>query len=137
MPVKAYCAKNGLSSKIKQKIPKRERKAKTERSGNGNKSSDTAFDSFTLYKSGITIAGIAEARGLAVSTIEGHLSFYIYTGAIELSELVVEEKQQPIKDVVESYGAEKLGPLKEVLGEDYSYGEIRAVIAWMRKAGMI
>jgi ATP-dependent DNA helicase RecQ len=137
LPVKAYCAKNGLSSQIKQKVPKRERKAKTERSGNGNKSSDTAFDSFTLYKSGITIAGIAEARGLAASTIEGHLSFYIYTGAIELSELVVEEKQQPIKDAVESYGVEKLGPLKEVLGEDYSYGEIKAVVAWMRKAGMI
>jgi ATP-dependent DNA helicase RecQ len=38
---------------------------------------------------------------------------------------------------VESYGAEKLSPLKEVLGEGYSYGEIRAVVAWMKKEEMI
>jgi len=137
LPVKSYCTKNGLSSKIKQKVPKRERRVKTERTGNPSRSSDTAFDSFTLFRSGLTIADIAANRGLSVSTIENHLSYYVYQGAIEIKELVSEEKQSRIKDAVDSYGAEKLFPLKEVLGEDCTYGEIRAVIAWMRKTGAI
>jgi len=133
LPVTAWCEKNNLSSKIALKVPKRERKTRTE----GAKASETALVSFTLYKSGKTIAQIAEQRGLAASTIEGHLSQYIYTGAIDISNFVNEEKKRLIRDTVESYGAEKLSPLKEVLGEDYSYGEIRAVIAWMRKEGAI
>ncbi|MDB4901199.1 MAG: ATP-dependent helicase RecQ [Mucilaginibacter sp.] len=137
LPVKSYCEKNKLSSKIKLKASKRERKARTENSTNGVRSSSTAFDSFTLYKSGKTIAEIANERNLAASTIEGHLSFYIYTGAIDVLEMVNEEKKLLIKDAIESYGAEKLAPLKEILGEGYSYGEIRAVIAWMRKMGTI
>jgi ATP-dependent DNA helicase RecQ len=137
LPVKNYCERNKLVSKIKSKTSKRERKVRTENSTNGVRSSNTAFDSFTLYKSGKTIAEIATERNLAASTIEGHLSYYIYTGAIDVLEMVSEEKKLLIKDAIESYGAEKLGPLKEILGEGYSYGEIRAVIAWMRKIGTI
>ena len=137
LPVKSYSAKNGLSSKIKQKSAKRERKAKTERTGNANRSSDTAFESFNLFKSGKTVAEIAALRTLAVATIEGHLSFYIYNGAIDVTEIVNEKKIPLIKDAIESYGTEKLSPLKEVLGEETSYGEIKAVMAWMRKAGTI
>ena len=137
LPVKSYSTKNGLSSKMNLKSSKRERKTRAEGSNNANRSSNTAFDSFTLYKSGKTIAEIAAEHGLAATTIEGHLSYYIYTGALDISAFVNEEKKLLIKDVVESYGAEKLSPLKEILGENYSYGEIRAVIAWMRKEGMI
>ncbi len=72
-----------------------------------------------------------------MATIEGHLSYYIYNGAIDVHALVKEEKIPLIKDAIESYGTEKLSPLKEVLGEDTSYGEIKAVIAWMRKTGAI
>jgi ATP-dependent DNA helicase RecQ len=38
---------------------------------------------------------------------------------------------------VESYGAERLAPLKEILGEDYSYGEIKAVVSWMQREGVV
>jgi ATP-dependent DNA helicase RecQ len=80
---------------------------------------------------------IAAERSLASTTIEGHLSYYIYTGEMDVQEMVNEDKKLFIKDTVESYGAEKLSPLKEVLGEDYTYGEIKAVIAWMRREGTI
>jgi len=139
LPVKSYCAKNGLSSQIKQKTPKRERKAKAVAgtSAVASKSSDTAAESFKLYKTGKTIAEIAAARSLATTTIEGHLAYYIYNGTIDVNEFVIEEKKHFIKDAVESYGAERLAPLKEILGEDFSYGEIKATIAWMRKEGVI
>ncbi|MCR8557853.1 DNA helicase RecQ [Mucilaginibacter sp. BJC16-A38] len=134
LPVKSYSEKNGLSSKMKHKVPKRERKAKT---GSGNRASDTAQESFTLYRAGNTVTEIATQRGLSPTTIEGHLSFYIYKGEMDVFELVTPEKMPAIKDVVESYGAEKLSPIKEVLGDDFSYGEIKAVVAWMRKNGEI
>jgi ATP-dependent DNA helicase RecQ len=135
--INTYCSEWNLSSKIKHKIPKRERKVKTERNNNATRSSDTAFDSFTLFRSGKTITEIAAERNLAVSTIEGHLSYYIYTGAIDVLEIVNEEKIPLVKDAIESYGTEKLAPIKEVLGEICSYGEIKAVIAWMRRSGAI
>ena len=135
LPVKNYAERNGLTSKIKQKVPKRERKI--ERVTAPRKVSDTALESFTLYRAGKAIAEIAAERGLAVTTIEGHLSYYIYTGAIDIAEMVTEEKKLLIINAVESYGSEKLSPLKEVLGEDISYGELKAVIAWMRKTGMV
>ncbi len=137
IPVKNYCQKKGLSSRIKQKVPKRERKARSEGKSNGSKSPNTAYDSLMLFRSGQTVAEVAASRGLAVTTIETHLSYYIYQGAIELRELVTDDKKIKIQDAVESYGAEKLAPLKEVLGEEYSYGEIKAVVAWMRRMGEI
>ncbi|HEY4324491.1 MAG TPA: DNA helicase RecQ [Mucilaginibacter sp.] len=137
LPVKSYCERNKLASKIKLKVPKRERKTRAEKSTNATRSSSTAFDSFTMFKSGKTVSEIATERNLATTTIEGHLSYYIYTGAVDVHEMVNEKKKLLIKDTVESYGAEKLSPLKEILGEDYSYGEIKAVIAWMRREGTI
>jgi ATP-dependent DNA helicase RecQ len=137
IPVKNYCVKNGLSSRIGQKKAKKDQKARTNGSTHSNRSSDTAAESFHLYRSGKTITEIAVQRSLATTTVEGHLSYYIYKGEMDVQEMVAEEKKLYIKDTVESYGAERLGPLKEVLGENYSYGEIKAVIAWMRRSGTI
>ncbi|TWJ03570.1 ATP-dependent DNA helicase RecQ [Mucilaginibacter frigoritolerans] len=136
LPVKNYSERKGLSSKIKQKATKKPSKIKPGQIG-ASKSSDTALESFTLFKSGKTIAEIAAIRGLSTTTIEGHLSFYIYKGEIDVSQFVNDEKKQLIKDTVESYGADKLSPLKEVLGADISYSEIKATIAWMRLKEMI
>lgn len=135
VPVKNYCIKNELASRIKQKSVRP--KTKTGSSNSSSRSSNTASNSFDLFKSGKTIKEIAAARNLAASTIEGHLSYYIFTGAINILDMVNEEKKLLIQEMVKSYGAEKLGPLKEVLGEEHSYGEIKAVIAWMRRTGKI
>jgi len=135
--LKSYCERKGLTSRIKQKSAKPVRKARTESKGNFGRSNDTAFTTFEMYRSGKSVAEIAAERALAPTTIEGHLAFYIYTGALPLSALVPDKKKKVIKDAVESYGAEKLSPLKEVLGDEYTYGEIKAVIAWMRKEKMI
>ncbi len=132
LPVVNYCQLNNLTSKITLKAPKRERKA-----SNPNKITDTATESFNMYKSGKSIADIAAFRGLSPNTIEGHLTQFIFTGELDVSIFVTEDKIQPIKEAIESYGPETLSPLKEVLGDDFSYAEIKAVIAWMRKQGSI
>jgi ATP-dependent DNA helicase RecQ len=125
--INAYSKEHGLISKMDQKAKKRERKpkAKTERV------SDTFKATYNLYKEGKTIAEIATERGLSPTTIEGHLSNFIQSGELDIAEFVIDEKIHVIQSAVESYGNEKLSPLKEILGDDYSYGEIKAVIAWL------
>jgi len=125
-PVKSYCNMRGLSSKIKQKAQKRERKPRTE------KQSNTQRESLELFKQGKSIFDIAAERKLSPMTVEGHLTSFVQTGDIDVSNFVSKEKLTVIQDAVESYGDERLAPLKEILGEDYSYTEIKAVIAWMK-----
>ncbi|WP_183561883.1 DNA helicase RecQ [Mucilaginibacter sp. SP1R1] len=132
-PVKAYCAEKGIESKIAYKSQKRERKPKTERTKAPRSSSDTRTETFNLYRQGKNVTEIAAARGLSQVTIEGHLTYFVQTGELDVQELVPAEKIPAIKDAVESYGNERLAPLKEILGDAYTYGEIKAVIGWLNK----
>lgn len=125
--INAYSSEKGLTSRITQKSVKRERKSKAKK----GKISDTFKVTFDLYKEGKTVPEIANERGLSPTTIEGHLSRFVQTGELDVHEFVNEAKIPAIKNAIESYGSEMLSPLKEVLGDAYTYGEIKAVIAWM------
>jgi ATP-dependent DNA helicase RecQ len=134
-PVKDYCKAKGLESKIAYKSPKRERKTKTERPARAPRSgTDTRTETFNLYRQGKNALEIAAARGLSQVTIESHLSHFVQTGDLDVKELVTETKLPIIIEAVENYGAERLAPLKEILGDAYTYGEIKAVISWMNKS---
>lgn len=127
--IRNYCEKNELESRIDLKSPKREPKKRTKRDVSGKDTYDYSLD---MFRSGMTIPEIAKSREMAQSTIETHLSRFIASGKIALEELVPEHKIEPIKQAIIKFsdlGA--LGPIKEDLGEDYSYGEIRAVLATM------
>ncbi len=69
---------------------------------------------------------------MARSTIETHLVRFIPSGEVKLEELVDEDKIEPIKEAILRFNSSGVvSPVKEFLGEDYSYGEIRAVMATM------
>ena len=53
--------------------------------------------------------------------------------ALDISPLVSRERQQVIIDALLRAGDEKLKPVKELLGDDYSYDEIRLVRAVERQ----
>src|SRR6201999_3465967 len=74
-PVKTYCAEKGLSSRMADKIPKRERKPKGENAAKRESLNgmDTAYLSYSLFRQGHGVAEIAASRGLAATTIESHL----------------------------------------------------------------
>jgi ATP-dependent DNA helicase RecQ len=133
IPVKNYCAKHDLGSRIKQKVPKRERKVRTERTSKPRKTDNTRTESFSLFRAGKTVEHIAAERGLSPMTIESHLTYFVQSGEMDVLELVKQEKIPAIQDAIESYGQDRLAPLKEVLGENYSYVEIKAVIGWMNR----
>ncbi len=122
--VTTYCTKHQLASRISEKIPKRERRTKAERVVE----TDTKIISYNLFKDKKTILEIATIRGLSPATIESHLAFYIQSGKLKVTELVSEDKIPQIVSAIKKYGHYLLTPLKEVLGEEVSYGEIRAVI---------
>ena len=94
----------------------------------------TYKESFQLFRDGKSIAEIARLRNLAASTIEGHLATFVKTGEIDLHELVSEEKAAVIMKALDELGdASGFSPVKEKLGDEYSYGEIRAVVNYRLK----
>ena len=87
--------------------------------------------SLMLFKDGLSVDKIAEERGLAPTTIQGHLCSFIAKGELAVDLLVQDkEKQAAIATVVSP--DKTLSQMKEELGDDYSYGEIRAVVAHLK-----
>ncbi len=125
--IRNYCKRKGLQTRIDQKVQKRERKQRTKRDRNGN---DTYSISFQMFRSGKSIPDIAAERSFAISTIENHLARYIATGELKVDDLVSPDKIPPIRQAFLSINKlTGLGQIKEILGDDYTYGEIRAVAA--------
>lgn len=126
--VKDYSLRNGLVSNIDLKLPKRDRK-RTKRDANGK---DTYRISLEMFRDGRSINEIASERGVQPSTVENHLARFIATGEVRLDELVPLEKVETIRNAVLKFNdGGALSPIKEFLGDEYTYGEIRAVIASM------
>lgn len=74
---------------------------------------------------------IARERNLTRQTNEGHLAYYVFTGEIEINELVSREKFILKEPVVRNLPDKSIKPVKEKLGNDVSYSEIRLVMAWL------
>ncbi len=124
--VEEYCAKKSLSSRMWQKVEKRERKIATSLS-------PTVGISLQLFKAGKTITAIAAERQLSLVTIENHLAQCVGRGDLALGELVNEKKIQKITAAIEEHGAELLAPLKMALGDNFSYAEIKAVVEFYKR----
>ena len=124
-----YCDANNLESRINLKSPKRETKTRTKRDEKGQTTYDISLD---MFRSGRSVKEIAEARELAAGTIETHLVRFIPSGEVMLDDLVHADKIEPIRTAITRLNAGfAVAPVKEFLGDDYSYGEIRAVLATM------
>lgn len=126
-----YCASHKLASRIQLKIPKRQVKSKSDRD------TDTKQASFERFKQGHSIQQIAEQRNLNSSTIEGHLAFYVERGQLSAHEIMDVSKIPAIREVIAQTGDEMIGPIKQQLGEAYSYGEIRIAMAHLKKNRLI
>lgn len=125
--IREYCEANGLSSGIASLKPKRERKIPKPLK------TDTKAESFRLYRQGLRPEAIATARSLTVQTIEGHLAHYISSGDIDIHELISPAKLALIEAAIQSFDGGSLTPVKENLGNEASFGEIRLAIAWQER----
>ncbi len=89
---------------------------------------DSKKITYELYLQGNSIKEIAEKREFVTSTIEGHIAHYIRLGKLSINDVVNEEKIASIRKAFEDKGRGSLGLVKEHLGDDFSYGEIRMVL---------
>ncbi|HTO15392.1 MAG TPA: helix-turn-helix domain-containing protein [Edaphocola sp.] len=83
--------------------------------------------SLSLFNDGNSVKEIATIREMAFSTIYGHLCDAIGTGALKAESLIEKEKLEIIQNTIKSNKSLGLKELKELLGLDYSYEDIRAV----------
>ncbi|MFV0289367.1 MAG: helix-turn-helix domain-containing protein [Mangrovibacterium sp.] len=88
--------------------------------------------SYELYKQGKSVSEIAQERNYMKSTIEEHLALYVETGELSALDFVSAEKIEIITKEIEKQGSEKLSPIKETLGSDYSFADIRMTVAHLK-----
>ncbi len=99
-----------------------------------NVASYSQMQTWELYRQGLTVQGIANARGMSPNTISGHLIELMEMGReVDINLLVKSERQQAIVYAIEVMGDEKLRAIYEFLEERYTFEEIKLVRAWWRQ----
>ncbi|MBS3807232.1 MAG: helix-turn-helix domain-containing protein [Bacteroidales bacterium] len=85
--------------------------------------------SFQLFEEGKNPEEIAVERGLAVSTIEGHLSYWVSQGKIDVAHFISRQKLEQIIRVAQQINSTKLGDIKARLGDEFTYSDLRFAMA--------
>ena len=93
---------------------------------------DTRQVTWEFFSKGLTVDQVALERGFSLSTIEGHLAFFVEAGRLDVRKLLPEEKLKAIDRRLTEMQGSPLGEIKRALGDDFSYGEIRLVQAHRR-----
>ena len=97
-------------------------------------SGSTQATTYKMFREGKSIEAIAKERSLTTGTIENHLAHYVEKGDLKVSEVVSTQHQKIIRGIVRSFDkAYSLSDVKNLLPNDYSYAEIKLVIADMNK----
>lgn len=95
---------------------------------------DTKTQTLEKFQAGKTIETIAEERGLAVSTIFGHIAHWIKQGEIEAEAILPVEDVSEMLEVFKRLQTDRLTEVREALGGKYSFEELRLVQArWKRE----
>ena len=84
--------------------------------------------SLEMFQAGKTIDEIAAERELAIGTIEGHLVKFVKTGELSVFELVSKSKVKKIKSAIRKLDSRTASDIKKVMSDEFTYGEIWAVI---------
>lgn len=115
----SYCTEEKIEApEITIPEKKREKKVKEE----------TKKISHDLFREGKTIQQIAEERSLSLTTIEGHLAYYVGRGEIPVTEFVSQGNIDLIAGHFEGSDDLRIGPVKEALGDRVSWSDIRFVV---------
>ncbi|MFZ2212510.1 MAG: helix-turn-helix domain-containing protein, partial [Trichococcus flocculiformis] len=100
-----------------------------------NYAGTTFEETYRLYQEGKTVEEIIASRGLARMTIENHFRHLAEQSAYEmrLTDFVTDEQAKAIARAIEESDDQHLKPLKEKLGDDYSYFQIGMVLAFRKR----
>jgi ATP-dependent DNA helicase RecQ len=136
--IRSYCELHNMSADMEPPEPtkseKQEKTVKAEETTATSAGPSTRQITLDMFREGLSIEEIAERRNLKQTTIESHLAELIEAGEeIEIEQLVPQDRYEVILDAFERVGDGPLKPVKEFLGDEYSYGEIRIVRAAMHR----
>lgn len=115
-----------------------EKKSKTSKAKSGSSAKakvekapkvDTKELSLVLLKEGKTIAEIATERKMVIGTIEGHLAHYVAKQEISAKDIIGSKKLDKILDAITELKTLQMNPIRDYLGRDYSFGEIKIAVA--------
>ncbi|MDR7856859.1 DNA helicase RecQ [Tissierella sp.] len=86
---------------------------------------------YNAYLEGLSLKEMSEKRNFTISTIIEHLSKSVDKGqVVDWSRFIDDpHKEKEILAAINKVGLEKLKPIKEALPEEYTYEDIRLVIA--------
>ncbi|MFP4429147.1 MAG: helix-turn-helix domain-containing protein, partial [Desulfovermiculus sp.] len=124
--VAAYRRKYGIEEVV---LPEKSRSAPHQQTSDKGQRTDTRQTTLELFKKGNTPDQIAAARGLARSTIETHLSSLVHQGELGIDELLAPDIQESIEQAISAAEGDSLKEIKNMLGDEISYGQIKIVLA--------
>ncbi len=90
---------------------------------------DTKALSLELHKAGKTLTEIAAERKMVIGTIEGHLAHYVAKQEISAKDVIGSRKLDQILAAIKELKTLQMNPIRERLGRDYSFGEIKIGVA--------
>lgn len=119
-----------LITTIREKTPPPEKKKKKKSTKKSKDDTRTHDITFALFKSGKSIADIAQERELAISTIESHIILLISENRIDIHDFVSENDFSAITTILISAPEMSLTELFNKAEGKFSYAQLRAVIAY-------
>ncbi|MCB2197378.1 MAG: helix-turn-helix domain-containing protein [Bacteroidetes bacterium] len=123
---------NTFTESIKKPEEDKSAKKEKKKKEKGKPKIKTTEVTYDLYRKGYSVQNIAKERSLSVITIEKHLSDCIEQGKIDISELMDSKRIKEILRAIETEDTSLLKPVKEYLGDNYSYAEIKYVMSWLK-----
>jgi nucleoside-triphosphatase THEP1 len=120
-------AKPGKKSSPRQGPGKKKKGSKTP--GEKKPKGHSAKLSYEMFTAGKSIPEIAKEREMVISTIESHLGSFVEKGELDILKVIDEDKISEIRSALKKHYKDSIMPVKRALGESYSFGEIRMVIA--------
>lgn len=98
--------------------------------------SNPSLETLELLQKGHTLEEIAQIRGRKVASVVALVADLVERGETGFqSRWVDAEKKEQIRQTAQRAGMEWLKPIKDALGEEVTYEEIRLVVAEMRREG--
>jgi hypothetical protein len=98
---------------------------------------DTKRVTLELFQNGQPIQAIADSRNLAITTIEGHLAYFVGLGELPIDQFVTEEKIDVISNYFKKHPEAGLKQAKDDLNTTISYSDLKFVQSYLRYLGEI
>ena len=129
--IQAYAADEGL---VERPVPPPRTDGNSQR---GRQTGATYEETKALVLEGLNVAEIAQRREISQQTVLNHLERLAADGErLELAHLMPPERRfRRIQGAFRAVGGERLTPVRDYLGDGFSFEEIRLVRLWLSQDG--